>query len=255
MLIASILAIFACALIAGAMFLRARKQRNASTPLKERLADSKGKKIETPLERIRSGKTRAPFPVAPASKESDEAYEPGERPLVAAPEVVSTALSELHGFGHAYPVSLLPKFENRSAGALFCAWRKAIGLSESINEGDWLPLGVVGPILVIAGTHADAECAYPAWAVQRVIVTASDYYALATHCANEFVSFREEAEGVAPPVALLVDLPEELSTNLDAARFVQSHFPLAAAQAAGLSAFLTKTPPFRQDSSPVFFDC
>lgn len=238
-----VIVFIAVAMIAAGLVLRSRAKAAEGS----KGAAPKGKKgqEDNPLERIRAARkaaqpVQADLEAEPVREGEAESAQP-ESVTEIAPEFEAghASTQQYHGFGLAYPVTIRPKAETRKAGALFCAWRDKLGLPREIPEGEWLPLGVVGPILVIAGTHADDQCPYPAWAVQRVIVSQAAYYEHAQAIAGQFVTYREEAESLTLPSAPAVDMPEDLAAPLDAAKFIQSHFPLSTVQASGLSAYLS----------------
>jgi type II secretory ATPase GspE/PulE/Tfp pilus assembly ATPase PilB-like protein len=100
---------------------------------------------------------------------------------------------------------------------LFFAWQQRLGIEES----DWIPVGRVGPVLVLGSEKGGVPEQWPAWAVQPVHLSEEDAYQLRKEASESF-SPAMSGEFIVPDEP--IDDDPDLSEDHKCRRFLLNGF-------------------------------
>lgn len=128
----------------------------------------------------------------------------------------------------------------RDCGALWCAWMAVVAQRTTLEDGDWLPLGVVGATLLVGHDNAEARCPFPSWAVQKCRLHSEEYIAVR----SGFCMVLEDAQHAATefdrPEIHRIEAPDECISSKLAAEFLLAHGVLTRDARERINAFLAK---------------
>jgi type II secretory ATPase GspE/PulE/Tfp pilus assembly ATPase PilB-like protein len=78
------------------------------------------------------------------------------------------------------PLTTLRDVPSNDTLKLYFAWCERLGAPFESSKHPWVPVGQVGPVLVIAHCKIDAHCPFPPWVAQRAVIKDSSYRAFVT---------------------------------------------------------------------------